>query len=220
MDGQRELFLEEKRERFLTVTLDRAGIRDPRVLAAMAQVPRELFVPGPLVAHAYDDSPLPIGLEQTISQPSLVALMTQILNVEAHHRVLEIGTGSGYQTAVLAKLCRQLYTVERLSALQRDAETRLARLNLSNVRYRTGDGAEGWRTGAPYQRILVTAAAKTLPPALLDQLAPGGRLLIPVGERRQELYLYEKGPVATSVRRLLPVSFVPLVTGAADRIAG
>lgn len=157
------------------------GITDRRVLAALATVPRHLFVPPTLADRAYDDAPLPIGQGQTISQPYMVALMTVALAPRRTHHVLEIGTGSGYQAAVLAHIVRHVHTVERLAPLSVAAEVRLAQLGYRNITYRVGDGSEGWPDGGPFDGIVVTAAAPAIPEPLLAQLAPGGRAAVPVG---------------------------------------
>jgi protein-L-isoaspartate(D-aspartate) O-methyltransferase len=194
--------------------LGSAGL-DARVLAALRKVPRHRFVP-PEAAHlAYANHPLPIGLGQTISQPFIVALMTDLLQVKPGDRVLEIGTGSGYQAAVLSLLAREVYSVEIVAELADRARLTLARLGYANVAIRTGDGYQGWQEHAPYDGIMVTAAPSEVPPALVAQLKPGGRVVIPVGERLQELMLIEKAADgATAERRVIPVRFVPLVRGA------
>lgn len=193
--------------------LMRRGVRDRRVLAAMAWVPREWFLPPQLAAAAYNDGPLPIGNGQTISQPYVVALMTELLGLRRRARVLEIGTGSGYQTAVLAKLARAVYTVERLPDLLVEAEERLRRLGLTNIHTRLGDGAGGWPDEPPFDGILVTAAAPHLPTPLPDQLAPGGRLVIPIGDRvSQELVVFRRTPEGLDETRAGGVRFVPLVS--------
>jgi protein-L-isoaspartate(D-aspartate) O-methyltransferase len=158
------------------------GVSDRRVLAALAGVPRHLFVPATLAHAAYDDAPLPIGFGQTISQPYIVALMTAALALRRAHRVLEIGTGSGYQAAVLARIVREVHTVERLAPLAAAAAERLARLGCRNVVCHVGDGSTGWPDAAPYDAILVGAAAPALPAPLLNQLGVGGRLVVPVGD--------------------------------------
>lgn len=164
------------------------GIRSARLMAVLRTVPRHCFVPHHLADQAYDDRPLPIGLGQTISQPYMVACMTELLGLNPADRVLEIGTGSGYQTAVLSALCREVVTVERHGALQARARAVLSRLGHSNITYIHGDGSLGWASAAPYDAILVTAGSPQLPPALLAQLGDGGRLVCPVGERaRQQL---------------------------------
>ena len=189
-------------------------IRDRRVLAAMAWVPREWFLPPHLAGEAYDDAPLPIGSGQTISQPYVVALMTASLAPRRGDRVLEIGTGSGYQTAVLTHLGARVHTIERLPDLLVEAEERFRRLGLTGIETRLGDGATGWPEAAPFQGILVTAAAPRVPPPLLDQLAPGGRLVIPLGDLSgQELVILERQPDGAIVeRRAGGVRFVPLIS--------
>ena len=189
------------------------GVRDRRVLAALASVPREWFVPPAVAAEAYHDGPLPIGNGQTISQPYVVAWMTEALHVGRRGRVLEIGTGSGYQTAVLARLAARVYTVERLPDLLVEAEERFRRLGLANIETRLGDGALGWVESAPFDGILVTAAAPRVPPALAAQLAPGGRLVIPIGDAvEQELLVLRRTAAGWDERRLGGVRFVPLVS--------
>jgi protein-L-isoaspartate(D-aspartate) O-methyltransferase len=191
------------------------GIHDRRVLAAMAWAPREWFLPPHLAAEAYDDAPLPIGSGQTISQPFIVALMTEALAPRRGDRVLEIGTGSGYQTAVLAHLGARVYTVERLPDLLVEAEERFRRLGVSGIETRLGDGAAGWPERAPFQGIIVTAAAPAVPPPLPEQLAVGGRLVIPVGDlATQELVVLEQKPAPAGLvaRRAGGVRFVPLIS--------
>jgi protein-L-isoaspartate(D-aspartate) O-methyltransferase len=167
--------------------LERRGIRDPRVLRAVAKVPRHLFVEEALVGRAYGDHPLPIGEGQTISQPYMVALMSEALELAGHERVLEIGTGSGYQTAILAELCGKVFTVERLKSLSDRAMRRLDELGYYNVLARVGDGSLGWREEAPFDAVMVTAASPDVPMALLDQLALKGRLVIPVGDAHTQV---------------------------------
>jgi protein-L-isoaspartate(D-aspartate) O-methyltransferase len=193
--------------------LENRGIREPRVLAAMAWLPREWFLPAHLAREAYDDAPLPIGSGQTISQPLIVALMTQALSLRRGARVLEIGTGSGYQTAILAHLGLHVFTVERLPDLLVEAEDRFRRLGLRNIETRLGDGAAGWVERAPYQGVIVTAAAPSVPPPLAQQLAPGGRLVIPLGDlASQELVILERGSTGLSEQRAGGVRFVPLIS--------
>jgi len=170
------------RGRMVSEQLERRGIRDPRVLRAVGKVSRHLFVDEALVGRAYGDHPLPIGEGQTISQPYMVALMTEALELAGHERVLEIGTGSGYQTAVLAELCGKVFTVERLKNLSDRAMRRLDRLGYYNVLARVGDGSLGWRDEAPFDAVLVTAGAPDVPLALVEQLAVKGRLVVPVGD--------------------------------------
>ena len=189
------------------------GIHDERVLQAMANVPRDAFVDEAFAHQAWENMALPIGFGQTISQPYMVARMTEQLLVGNPTRVLEIGTGSGYQTAILAQLVKHVYTVERIKSLQYQARRRLQRLDLHNVSTRHGDGWAGWPTKAPFDAIIVTAAARIVPDALLNQLSDGGRLIIPVGESRQELLLIEKRGHQTSTEVLETVRFVPLVHG-------
>lgn len=195
--------------------LIRQGIRDERVLAAMANVPREAFVDEAFAHQAWENMALPIGFGQTISQPYIVARMTEQLLMGSPNSVLEIGTGSGYQTAVLAQLVNHVYTVERIKTLQYQAKRRLQRLDLHNVSTRHGDGWAGWPTKAPFDAIIVTAAAPVVPEALVQQLKVGGRLIIPVGESRseQQLLLIEKGSTRVHTERLEAVRFVPLVHG-------
>jgi protein-L-isoaspartate(D-aspartate) O-methyltransferase len=162
--------------------LERRGIRDPRILRAIGRVPRHLFVDEALVGRAYGDHPLPIGEGQTISQPYMVALMSEALELAGHERVLEIGTGSGYQTAVLAELCGKVFTVERLKSLADRAMRRLDSLGYYNVLARVGDGSLGWREEAPFDAVMVTAGAPDVPPALVEQLEVKGRLVMPVGD--------------------------------------
>ncbi len=191
----------------------RTPVRDKRVLEAMGTVPRHLFVREKDVSSAYNDHPLPIGYGQTISQPYIVAYMTEMLEVEPQHRVLEVGTGSAYQAAVLACLVKDVYTVEIVRALAKEASDRLWRLSYRNVQVKTADGYFGWEEHAPFDRIIVTAAATLVPPPLLQQLKPGGKMCIPVGGQYtvQYLTLVEKSPEGTiTMRKVLPVRFVPL----------
>jgi protein-L-isoaspartate(D-aspartate) O-methyltransferase len=189
------------------------GVHDRRVLAAMAWVPREWFLPPHLADEAYDDGPLPIGSGQTISQPLIVALMTQALAPRRGDRVLEVGTGSGYQSAVLAHLSTKVFTVERLPDLLVEAEERFRRLGLANIETRLGDGAAGWPERAPFNGVIVTAAAPGVPQPLTEELAPGGRLVIPIGDLvTQELIIVERGPTGLTERRAGGVRFVPLIS--------
>lgn len=198
----------------LAAFLRDSGIRDERVLGAIAETPRRVFVPQRFQDDAEADRPLPIGCGQTISQPFVVAYMTEMLRVGAADRVLEVGTGSGYQTAILARLAQEVFSVEIVPELAARAEDVLVgTLGLTNVRLRRGDGAEGWPEEAPFQRIIVTAAAPEIPPALVAQLAPGGRMILPVGPEldAQMLRVLDKGNDGESVESdLLPVRFVPL----------
>ena len=190
----------------------RAAVSE-RVMAAMNKVPRHRFVPSGEERYAYDNRPLPIGEGQTISQPFIVALMTDLLDLKAGDKVLEIGTGCGYQAAVLAELAREVYTIEIVAPLAKAAAARLAALGYSNVSARSGDGYLGWPEQAPFDAIMVTAGAREVPPALLQQLKPGGRLVIPVGPQwsGQELLVIEKDASGKTVtRKVLAVRFVPL----------
>ena len=189
---------------------------DQRVLEAMDEVERHLFVPGAQQRNAYENRPLPIGHGQTISQPYIVALMTDLLQTRPDHVVLEIGTGSGYQAAILAKLARTVHTIEIIDPLGRQAGVRLARLGYRNVQVKVADGYNGWPEHAPFDGIMVTAAANHVPPPLVRQLKPGGRMVIPVGTSflTQVLLLVEKEPDGTvTSRQILPVRFVPLTGG-------
>ena len=205
----------EERSQMVDRQIEARGVRDPQVLEALRRTPRHLFVPPELAGEAYVDSPLPIGHGQTISQPYIVGLMSELLKVEPDHKVLEIGTGSGYQAAILAQLADQVFTIEYLEPLGRVARERLERLRFDNVEVRIGDGYKGWPEEAPFDRILLTAAPEELPQALVDQLAPGGRLVAPIGPVSgiQTLRLVEKderGRVTS--RDLLDVRFVPMVS--------
>ena len=194
------------------------GIKDERVLAAMAKVPREEFVPADQRAGAYQDGPLPIGYDQTISQPYIVAFMTEQLRPKPGDRVLEIGSGSGYQAAILAELVTEVYTIEIVEPLAKTAEATLQRLGYKNVRLKVGDGYKGWQEEAPFDAIIVTCAPDKVPRPLVDQLKDGGRMVIPVGERfAQQLYLLEKknGQLKESVT--LPVRFVPMLRDAQQK---
>ena len=199
----------------LIMQLRRRGIRDTKVLRAIELVPRERFVDPAFVDHAYQDIALPIDCGQTISQPYVVAFMTEALELHEQHKVLEIGTGSGYQAAVLSHLCRRVYSVERWRELQKAAEDRLAELGIANVTTIIGDGWLGWPPQAPFDRIVVTAAAAEPPKALVDQLKVGGRMIIPLGETRdaQSLVQIDKSEGGVISKTLLPVRFVPLMRG-------
>ncbi|MBN1883986.1 MAG: protein-L-isoaspartate(D-aspartate) O-methyltransferase [Candidatus Krumholzibacteriota bacterium] len=192
------------------------GVRDPRVLEAMRAVPRERFVPARNASLAFADGPLPIGCGQTISQPYIVAYMTEALALGPGDRVLEIGTGSGYQTAVLAEIAAEVYTVETVTELAARARRLLGDLGYGNVFYRVGDGSNGWPEHAPYDAIVVTAAPPELPPALAAQLADGGRLVAPVGAGLQELVLVRRRGDGTTRRKLIDVRFVPMTGRAGE----
>lgn len=202
-----------RRKRMVRTQIMRRGIRSPRVLAALTWVPREWFVSRNLEPDAYRDGPLPIGNGQTISQPFIVALMTEALAPHRTHRVLEIGTGSGYQTAILAHVVRHVYTVERFPDLLVEAEVRCQRLGLSNITTRLGDGAAGWPEEAPFDGILVTAAAPRVPEPLLAQVAVGGHIVVPIGDQaEQELVILERESGGWHERSGGGVRFVPLVS--------
>ena len=202
---------EAERRRMVEVQIRGRGVRDPRVLAAMAKVPRHLFVPETMRASAYADEPLPIGEGQTISQPYIVAYMTEALRLRGGERVLEIGTGSGYQAAVLAELAAEVFTIELVEALSLRAQRALGALGYRNIRFRVGDGAAGWPEAAPFDAIIVTAAAAQVPGELERELGPSGTMIVPVGTLFQELLLVRRGSRGTLRKRLLAVRFVPLV---------
>jgi protein-L-isoaspartate(D-aspartate) O-methyltransferase len=206
---------EDRRRLQLLQSLRSQGISDERVLEAIGNVPREVFVESLFADDAYVDQALPIPCGQTISQPYIVALMTQALKVEPHSRVLEIGTGSGYQAAVLSRLARRVYTIERYATLAEAAAQRFAELGITNITQRVGDGTLGMPEFAPFDRIMVTAAAKEVPQAYLDQMAPGSILVIPIEERpgRQSLWRITRDQQGFEHEQLLPVRFVPLVEG-------
>lgn len=188
------------------------GIKDERVLKVMRGVPRHLFVPPDMVPYAHADEPLPVGDGQTISQPYIVAYMTEALSLTGKERVLEVGTGSGYQTAVLAELAAEVFTVEIIGGLSTRAQDVLGRLDYSNIRFRVGDGSLGWPEAAPFDRIMVTAAATALPRVLRDELSDPGRMILPLGSMNQELVLIERRGDEFVETRLLPVRFVPLIS--------
>ncbi len=206
----------DARQAQMLLDLRRNGVTETRVLAALEATPRELFLPGHFKDRAFEDVALPIGHHQTVSQPSVVGRMTQALEVGERMKVLEIGTGSGYQAAVLAKLCRRLYTIERHAPLLKAAEGRFKGLGLVNVTTLAGDGTRGWPEQAPFDRIMVTAAAADVPPILLDQLDVGGIMVIPVGldEDDQTLLKVHRGTDGIDSEELGPTRFVPLVDGA------
>lgn len=202
------------REQMVRLQIERRGVRNPAVLKVMRQVERHLFVPESLRRSAYEDHPLPIGHGQTISQPYIVAAMTEMLDPKPEDRALEIGTGSGYQAAVLARLVKHVYTIEVVEPLGRQAQARLAELGYRNVTVRIGDGYEGWPEQAPFDKILLTAAPPDVPQKLIDQLKPGGRLVAPVGTGWQELVVIDKDAKGRMRRRTeFPVMFVPMVPG-------
>ncbi len=198
----------------LTMTLRGLGVVESDVLSAIEQVPREFFVPAALRDHAYENASLPIALEQTISQPYIVARMTAALQLTGRERVLEIGTGSGYQAAILSLLCRRVYSIERLRPLLVEAETQFRKLRITNITTKVGDGARGWPEGAPFDRIILTCAPATIPEALLNQLKTGGIMVAPEGrDRAQALVTVRRTETGFEKEELLPVKFVPLVEG-------
>ena len=199
-----------ERESMVTTQIVARGIRNPDVLEVMRRLPRHLFVPQNIKDHAYEDGALPIGNEQTISQPYIVALMTEALQLTKQCRVLEIGTGCGYQSAVLASLCQSVYSIEIVASLAEETRQRLASLGIENVMIRTGDGYRGWKEEAPFDRIIVTAAPDHLPEHLFEQLIEGGRMIIPIGESTQELMVFKLEEGRMEANRLIPVRFVPM----------
>jgi protein-L-isoaspartate(D-aspartate) O-methyltransferase len=200
------------RENMVHWQLIRRGVVNKRLLDVMEKIPRHLFVPRNCRENAYEDRPLPIGDGQTISQPYIVGLMTNLLDLQGNETVLEIGTGSGYQAAILARMAKLVHSVERNLALARQAQATLHQIGIGNVIIHPGDGTLGWPDAAPYQAIIVTAAAPSVPEPLLEQLADGGRLVIPVGTRfRQSLELWKRREEDYAHRSILPVTFVPLI---------
>jgi protein-L-isoaspartate(D-aspartate) O-methyltransferase len=201
----------EQRKDMVREQIQARGIDNPRVLEAMRDVKRHLFVPGAAVEDAYEDFPLPIGEGQTISQPYIVALMTELLDPQPHDRVLEIGTGSGYQAAVLSRLVADVYSIEIVKSLSDLARERLESQGYRNVHLRVGDGYKGWPEEAPFDAIIVTAAPPEIPPKLIEQLADGGHMVVPVGTNYQELMLIEKKNGELEKRVIAAVRFVPMV---------
>jgi protein-L-isoaspartate(D-aspartate) O-methyltransferase len=202
-----------QREDMVTDQIAARGIRDERVLAAMRKVERHLFVPESLRSMAYDDRPLPIGEGQTISQPYIVALMTELLALQGKEKVLEIGTGSGYQAAILAKLAGEVYSIEILKPLAQRANALLTNLGLTNIHVRCADGYESWKEEAPFDAIIVTAAPQEVPPQFVEQLKTGGRMVIPVGDFSQKLNLIVKTEHGIQKQSVAGVVFVPMVHG-------
>lgn len=206
------------RERMVKTQIEARGVRDEKVLEAMRKVPRHKFVPENLHNSAYDDTPLPIGAGQTISQPYIVALMTECLKLDGEEKVLEIGTGSGYQAAVLAELAGQVYSIEIVQSLCDEATRRLQDLGYKNVHVMCGDGYQGWPEHAPFDGVIVTAAPSHIPQPLIDQLKPGGRMIIPVGDWFQELVLITKSKDGRIKKEsVIPVRFVPMTGEAQDK---
>jgi len=200
------------REKMVEVQIAGRGIKNAKVLDAMGKVPRHFFVPEELRDSAYADGPLPIGAGQTISQPYIVAYMTEILELSGAERVLEVGTGSGYQTAVLAEIVKDVFTIEVVATLSQRAQDVLKSLGYINIQFKIGDGTRGWKDFAPYDAIMVTAAPGSVPKVLQEQLQVGGRMIIPVGVDYQELVLVRREEKTFKETRLLPVRFVPLVS--------
>lgn len=208
--SEKELYILE-RQRMVEEQIERRGITDQRVLEAMRKVKRHLFVPAHLGNVAYEDRPLPIGHGQTISQPYIVAYMTQAGRVEAGDHILEIGTGSGYQAAVLAEIVKEVYTIEILPPLADRARLRLEEMGYKNIKVKCGDGYKGWREYAPFDAIIVTAAPSEIPEELTNQLKIGGRMVVPIGTFYQELYLITRTESGFKKEALLPVAFVPMI---------
>lgn len=204
-----------KRERMVRYQIEERGISHSATLKAMRMVQRHLFVPEELISNAYDDRPLPIGYGQTISQPYIVAYMTEIISPLKGQKVLEIGTGSGYQAAVLAEIVEQVYTIEIITELSNSAEQRLKKMGYKNIRVKNADGYYGWKEAAPFDAIVVTAAAEFVPPPLIEQLKDGGKMIIPVGSPflNQNLVLIEKKNNKVTSKNLIPVRFVPFTRG-------
>lgn len=214
---QDEALFRLAREAMVSEQIAARGVRDPRVLAAMRKVPRHELVPEAMRAVAYEDRPLPIGNDQTISQPYVVAFMTEQLRVGPDARVLEVGTGSGYQAAVLSGLVREVYSIEIVEALARSAAQALSRLGYRNVFFQHGDGYQGWPEHAPFDGIIVTAAPPEVPEPLKQQLAIGGRMVIPVGDETQELRVITRTKHGFDEQTVLPVRFVPMTGQAQER---
>jgi protein-L-isoaspartate(D-aspartate) O-methyltransferase len=202
---------QSERESMVRRQIEARGVHDPAVLKAMRSIPRDQFVPENVRAFAYLDQPLPIGYDQTISQPFIVAIMTQLLEVKPDQRVLEIGTGSGYQAAVLSVMAKEVYTIEIVPELAHSAAETLRRLGYTNAEVKAGDGYLGWPEHAPFDRIMLTAAPPEIPQVLIDELKPGGKLVAPVGVGVQNLVVLDKSPDGKTTRRsVLPVLFVPM----------
>ena len=200
-----------QRERMVSSQIEARGVKDSRVLAVLRQVERHLFIPVSIRQMAYEDMPLPIGLGQTISQPYIVALMTELLQLKGYEKVLEVGTGSGYQAAVLSGLCSQVYSIEIVPKLAARAEKTLGELGYTNITIRCADGYAGWPEEAPFDTIIVTCAPEEIPGALVSQLAEGGRLVLPVGKNFQVLKLLIKKQGRIIEKEIIPVRFVPMV---------
>lgn len=208
-----ETLFAQKRKSMVESQIKARGIKDPRVLDAMLKVRRHLFVPSHISHLAYEDYPLSIGEGQTISQPYIVALMTELLSLKGTEKILEIGTGSGYQAAILAELAGEVYTIEIFESLARQSEGLLKELHYKNIRVKFGDGFLGWPERSPFDGIIVTCAPEKIPPPLLEQLAEGGRLVIPVGKYRQDLKFMRKIKNRIKEEDVIPVRFVPMLRG-------
>ncbi|MGH9442274.1 MAG: protein-L-isoaspartate(D-aspartate) O-methyltransferase [Thermoanaerobaculia bacterium] len=207
----------QARDRMVNTQIAARGVRDPRILAAMKEIPRETFVDARYRSEAYADHPLPIGDGQTVTQPYVAALMTELLDIQPSDRVLEIGTGSGYESAILSRLASRVYSIEILPEIARKAQEKLRALHCENIDFRVGDGYRGWPEAAPFDAIIVTAAPRKIPEPLLAQLAPNGRMVIPVGDFYQELKVFSKAADGTVTEKsVLPVRFVPM-TGEAEK---
>ncbi|MFQ5867562.1 MAG: protein-L-isoaspartate(D-aspartate) O-methyltransferase [bacterium] len=217
--GENGADFKKKRRAMVVEQIEGRGIRDRRVLEAMETVPRHKFVPKKYRSFAYSDYPLPIGEGQTISQPYIVALMTECLNLEGDEKVLEVGTGSGYQAAILSELAREVYTIEILGPLAKRAEELLQKLGYGNIKVKCGDGYLGWEEYAPFDGIIVTCAPDHIPQPLIDQLAEGGRMVIPVGETHfpQVLKIVERKKGKLTVQDVIPVRFVPMTGDEAEK---
>jgi len=208
----KKINFEEKRENMVQNQLRARGVKDRKVLDVMKKIPRHEFVPENMKSYAYQDEPLPIGEGQTISQPYIVAYMTEVLALKGAEKVLEIGTGSGYQAAILAELVKEVFTVEVISPLSVKAQEVLKKLGYKNIYFKIGDGTLGWEENAPYDAVMVTAAPAKVPKALQEQLEIPGRMVIPVGSTFQELVLVKREMKKFKKRKLLPVRFVPLIS--------
>ncbi len=208
---KKDIEWEKARKKMVREQIEKRGIREEKVLKAMEKVPRHLFVPENYRIYSYEDHPLPIGEEQTISQPFIVAYMTELLELDENCKVLEIGTGSGYQSAILAEIVKEVYTVEIIESLSLKAQEVLSSLGYNNIRFLIGDGTYGWKEFSPYERIIVTAASPRVPPALIEQLSNNGILVIPVGTYSQEIVRIRKRDEKIDEEILIPVRFVPLI---------
>jgi protein-L-isoaspartate(D-aspartate) O-methyltransferase len=205
------------RERMVSSQIVRRGVSDKLVLSAMRKVQRHRFVPEDMKPYAYEDRPLPIGEDQTISQPYIVALMTELLGLKGGEKVLEIGTGSGYQAAILAEIAKEVYTIEIIESLAKTAEERLQKMGYKNITVKWGDGYQGWKEYAPFDGVIVTAAPDHVPQPLVDQLKVGGRMVIPVGDYYQELKLLTKTEDGVKEKNVIPVRFVPMTGEAQEK---